>query len=90
MPTKSKTTNLNTLVELLTNANIKVTIDDLTNTENTVNYKLISTDALTVITNNLIELNKASETTSLREELVIDSNSVISDNEVDLIVKVVD
>lgn len=72
-----KSDKLAELTKLLEDSNIKVTTKD--NSDNCINLKLVSEDALTVIATNLKQYN----------ELGISTDSVIDGNSYDIYVEVI-
>ena len=72
-----KSDKLAELTKLLEDSNIKVTIKD--NSDNCINLKLVSEDALTIIATNLKQYN----------ELGISTDSVIDGNSYDIYVEVI-
>lgn len=77
MTKKTKVNNLDELISVLKDNEVKVSIKD--NSDNCINLKLVSEDALTVIATNLKQYN----------ELGVSTDSVIDGNSYDIYVEVI-
>lgn len=77
MTKKTKVNNLDELISVLKDNEVKISTKD--NSDNCINLKLVSEDALTVIATNLKQYN----------ELGISTDSVIDGNSYDIYVEVI-